>query len=56
VLSLQDCVPVHLPGPVQEAVASAAVRHTPSFAHEPMRLSMVRQYASPWAEVHVYLQ
>jgi len=38
------------------AFASLAVRHTRSLAHEPMRLSMVLQYASPCAAVHVYLQ
>ena len=40
------------------AFASAEERHTRSFAQNPMRLSMVRQYWSPvaLAAVHVYLQ
>jgi hypothetical protein len=40
-------------GCVQAACASDSVRQTPSFAQNPMRLSMVRQY---WSVVHVYLQ
>ena len=38
------------------ALASACVRHTPSFAQYPMRVSIVRQYASPCDVEHVYLQ
>jgi hypothetical protein len=37
----------------QAALASAAVRQTPSFAQVPMRVSIVRQY---WSSLHVYLQ
>lgn len=50
---MQSCPAAQSVFVVHDAVASVAVRQTPSFAQKPMRLSIVRQY---WSVVHVYLQ
>ena len=53
---MQDLPAPQVPEVTHCAVASAEERHTRSLAQKPMRLSIVRQYWSPWTAVQEYLQ